>query len=121
MRGLWRWAAGHQFVAAIAVVTVIVGAAFWRDVQKETEKDAFVACVARWADESTARAVALGTASGARDSAADGLWRDFQRQLREPPDRARFERLLANYVTVSDGLRAARERNPVPEPPRLRC
>lgn len=120
-RWLWGWLAEHQFVAAIVVVTLVVGAAFWRDVQKEEEKDAFVACVARWANESSARVTALDAVRGARDSAADGLWRDFQRQLQGPPDRARFERLLVDYVTLSDGLRAAREANPVPDPPRIRC
>lgn len=114
--------AGHQFLAAVVLVTLVVGAAFARDIQKEAEKDAFVACVAAWADASSARATALGAPNGARDDAQDALWRDFASQLSAGSrDVEGFKRKLADYVTASDGVKAARERNPVPDPPRIRC
>lgn len=121
LRRLWRWGADHQFAAAVVLFTLVVAGAFVRDAYREVEKDRFVECLAAWADDTSARSSRLDAAGGRRVEAADALWRDFAVQIQGPPDRARFEGLLADYIAVSDDLRGQRRDNPVPDPPRIRC
>lgn len=132
MRRVWGWLTDHQFLAAIVLFSLVVAGAFARDAYREVEKDRiraeqqadrdrFVACMAGWADASSTRASVLDTARTGRDDAADALWRDFNAQLSGSRDVERFTRMLDTYVRVSDELKAARERNPIPDPPRIRC
>lgn len=120
---MWRWLAGHQFVAALILIGGFTAAALWRDQYLAGRDRAFVSCMAGWADATAARGRALGLARAAVDTANDDLWRTFDRLLKAPgPDpRAEFDRYLKLYIVASDAYRVGLRDNPAPDPPRIRC
>ncbi|HJW36863.1 MAG TPA: hypothetical protein VJ769_09510 [Actinomycetes bacterium] len=123
MRRAWRWLAAHPWITSLVLVVLVTGGAAitWRlEVSARYE---FSACVARWADATAARSVALGKARSEVDLANDALWRGFAALLANPPPdaRDRFTGLLDSYVGASDRYAASLRDNPAPPPPRLGC
>ncbi len=136
LRGLWRWAAAHQFLVALALIGAVVAAAFWRDSYLDAEQDRRVSCIGEWGDAVADRAARLVESSDARTDAADAradaldlMLRDVADQiLTGRQDQEAFRANLVFYVKASDeyrgkrdAYRRARAENPVPEPPRIRC
>lgn len=106
----------------VLVALVAGGAALtWR--LEVAARDDFSACVARWADATSARSAELGRARAELDGATDALWRAFASMLAAPPPdaRAQFQELLDDYVDASDRYRKNVADNPIPTPPRLAC
>jgi hypothetical protein len=122
LRGLWRWAAAHQFLAALALIGALVAAAFWRDSYLDAEQDRRVECIGEWGDAVSSRSAALIRAGNTRSDALDLILRDVADQITTGrQDRAAFRAKLSDYVAASDEYRRKQAENPVPDPPRIRC
>lgn len=122
MRRLWVWLAGHQFVAAVALFTLVVAGAFIRDQVRAAQDRQFIQCVAAWGDQVTTRSSALTPAGSARADALDSLLRNVFEQISTGRnDPAQFRERLAGYVAASDNYQRVQRDNPVPAPPRIRC
>jgi hypothetical protein len=127
---VWRWFGRHPWVTSLVLVGCFAVAAGVRDGLREADdgrqeaaQRAFVECVARWADDTSARA---RTVTGFRedvDAANDDLWRTMAALLATPrPDgQQEFQRHLDAYVVASDAYRNNLKLNPPPIPPRLGC
>lgn len=119
---LWRWAAGHQFLAALIVFTLVVAGGLVRDFSQSAARDREVACIQSWADDVVARSRALLAAGTPRADAEEQLWREIARQIiTGPPDRAAFQRQLTKYLELADQYHQRQRENPVPDSPRIRC
>lgn len=122
LRRVWRWAAGHQFLAALILIGGLVGAALIRDHQLGVAQDRRVECIAAWGDAVSARSTALIQAGTTRSDALDLMLRDVAEQITTGrQDRASFQAKLTAYVAASDDYRRKQQENPVPDPPRIRC
>lgn len=120
---MWRWFAARPWVTSLVLVALVAGGAAltWR--YEQAARDDFSACVARWADNTSARSAELGRGRAELDGANDALWRAMAAMLAAPPPdaRAQFQELLDVYVAASDRFRANVADHPIPVPPRLGC
>lgn len=123
IRRPWGWLAEHPWVTSLVLVVVVTASAAAVLAREDTRQDAFVACVAAWADETTDRGRALAGARAEVDAANDDLWRTLARLLANstPDGRAELLDHLNTYVEASDSYRANLKEHPQPAPPRLRC
>lgn len=124
-RALTEWLRHHPWLMALVLVVVVALPGALALSGQAAQRDELTACLTRWADASSARAAALGSARHEVDDAEAQLWRTVARLTAAgqsgPSAQQEFTAALAARVRAADAYDAGLRDHPVPAPPRLSC